>query len=468
VALFRADEQVIGSNAKDSIALGRYRDEKTGRIGPKIQFPGAEPIVVIGRNRSGKDAGIGNYNGLQLEGKSWFVLDPRGEGAAICAKYRRTLGPTWIINPDGLHTETYADLKSDKRNPLAGIDWGSRFFDETAAKAEAYVRIEGKEPHFCRRARGNLVHPLVQWEVMRAAIEGRPPSISNVRTLLTEADEFDPKTGKQIKGLAVTAQRPIAEGGPQIASQIAGFVGKMNDEIASVRATADGQTQFMLSPLIAADMNPASGGVDFRELGGERPCSCFVILPQYMLETHSQFLREALSAALRALYKPSKTVCAFWINEFATLGRLEAIESALGMVAGCGIQLIFVLQSLTQLKLHYEDGWENFLGQAGCVALVGPPADEFTAAYLSRRSGEKTICQPNAGWSMNPGGLGLSNGEAFTRVQHLLPQDLYKLQTGCGFVWAAGLADPIPAYFPGYYDVERLNRRARANPYYKG
>ena len=30
--------------------------------------------------------------------------------------------------------------------------------------------------------------------------------------------------------------------------------------------------------------------------------------------------------------------------------------------------------------------------------------------------------------------------------------------------WAAGLADPIPAYFPGYYDVELLNRRARRKP----
>ena len=423
--------------------------------------------MIIGRNLSGKDAGIGNYNGLQLEGKSWFVLDPRGEGAAICAPYRRTLGPTWIINPDGLHTEIYPDLKSDRRNPLAHIDRGPRFFDETAAKAEAYIRIEGKDPHWSRRARGNLLHPLIMWEVMRAEADGRPPSVSNVRAMLTEADEFDPQTRQQIKGLAVTARRLLADGGPQIASLISGFAGKMNDELAGSRATADGQTQWMLSPLIADDMN-TSGGPDFHELGA-RPCSCFVILPQYMLETHSQFLRETLSAALRALYKPSNTVCAFWVNEFATLGRLEAIESALGMVAGCGIQLIFVVQSLTQLKLHYEDGWENFLGQAGLVALVGPPADDFTAEYLAtKRSGQRTICTPNSGWSMNQGGVGLSNGEAFTRVQHLLPQDLYNLQPGCGFIWAAGLADPIPVYYPGYYDVDRLNRRARANPYYRG
>ena len=129
-------------------------------------------------------------------------------------------------------------------------------------------------------------------------------------------------------GLAVTARWLLADGGPEIASLISGFAGKMNDELAGSRATADGQTQWMLSPLIADYMN-TSGGVDFRVLG-ERPCSCFVILPQFMLETHSQFLRETLSAALRALYKPSNTVCAFWINEFATLGRLYRVGARHG------------------------------------------------------------------------------------------------------------------------------------------
>jgi type IV secretory pathway TraG/TraD family ATPase VirD4 len=217
---------VIGSNAPDAFYLGRYWDARAQRVGPKIQFSGTEPIVIIGRNRSGKDAGIGNYNALRLADRSWFQLDPRGEGAAICAPYRRTLGPTYVINPDGLHTEIYPDLKSAKRNPLAGMDWGPRFFEEAAAKAEAYIRLEGNDLHWSRRARGNLLHPLIMWEVMQAAIAGRPPSLRNVRALLTEPDEFDQETREQVKGLAVTARRMIAEGGPQIASLIGSFAGK--------------------------------------------------------------------------------------------------------------------------------------------------------------------------------------------------------------------------------------------------
>jgi hypothetical protein len=50
---------LIGSDAPDAFYLGRYRDEKTGRVvGPKIQMPGNEPIIIIGSNRRGKDAGV--------------------------------------------------------------------------------------------------------------------------------------------------------------------------------------------------------------------------------------------------------------------------------------------------------------------------------------------------------------------------------------------------------------------------
>jgi type IV secretory pathway TraG/TraD family ATPase VirD4 len=237
-----------------------------------------------------------------------------------------------------------------------------------------------------------------------------------------------------------------------------------------VKATADGGTQWMLSPIIARDMS-VRGGADFRQLGKE-PSSCYVILPHDMRETHSAFVREALSSALATLYDASNTVpCTFWLNEFATLGRSEAVESALGLVAGsgAGIRLVFVLQSLTQLADHYgKTGWENFIGQAGCVILVGPPQDKFTADYLSSRSGEKTILTPNASTSLNPGGAGMSSGEAFTRRNYLMPQDLYGLQPGFGYVWVAGLSNAIPAYFPPYWHVDRLRERARANPLYKG
>jgi hypothetical protein len=126
-------DTVIGSPADDTFYVGRYWDEASGFnnpvIGPKMQMPGTEPIVVIGRNRSGKDAGLGNYNALRLKGRTWWMYDPRGEGAAVPAAYRATLGPTYMINPAGLHADLpgYQDLRSHGRNPLLAVDWNSFF-----------------------------------------------------------------------------------------------------------------------------------------------------------------------------------------------------------------------------------------------------------------------------------------------------------------------------------------------------
>ena len=61
--------------APDAFYLGRYFDYETGRDGPKLQMSATELIIIIGRNRSEKDAGIGNYNALRLRRASeavWF------------------------------------------------------------------------------------------------------------------------------------------------------------------------------------------------------------------------------------------------------------------------------------------------------------------------------------------------------------------------------------------------------------
>jgi type IV secretion system protein VirD4 len=468
---FSRRETVIGSDAPDAFYLGRYRDEKTGRVGPKLQMPGNEPIIIIGRNRSGKDAGIGNYNGLRLEGKSVVFLDNRGEARAVCGPYRSTLGPTYNINPFGLLTNIpgYEDCRSDGWGALARLKaQDPMLFEETTGIAEAMHKLEGKDPHWSLRSRG-ASGGLSMNEVIDASKTGRPALLANVRDALTEGTEYDPQTHEPITGMVATARRLVKEGHPQIKSLLGNFT-EDNDETRSVLATADGQTQFLLSQPIRDD--ELKNGVPPLDELGQKPISLFVMMPSEMVQAdsiHSVYLRLIISSALRSLYRPSPVACTFYLNEFPSLGRLQPIEAALGLVAGSGIQLVIVVQSLTQLAQTYETtGWENFFGQAGAVVLVGPPADKFTAEYLAPRAGEMTIRQPNVGMTLNPGGIGLSNGEAYTRRQYLMPMDLYGLQPGYGYVWVAGLSNAIPAYFPPFFDVDQLNRRARANPYYRG
>ncbi|MBV9066262.1 MAG: TraM recognition domain-containing protein [Methylobacteriaceae bacterium] len=79
----------------------------------------------------------------------------------------------------------------------------------------------------------------------------------------------------------------------------------------------------------------------------------------------------------------------FVLDEFAQLGRLDAIEAALGIARGSGVQLWPFLQDLSQLKDLYPDRWQTFFTGAGALTFFAPK-DGFTAEFVSRQCGQKS------------------------------------------------------------------------------
>lgn len=75
------------------------------------------------------------------------------------------------------------------------------------------------------------------------------------------------------------------------------------------------------------------------------------------------------------------------LDEFASLQKMPKIETAAADIAGAGIKMFFVVQSLTQIKAVYGDGWEAFLSSADTHIYYGFN-DNFTAEYVSKRLGE--------------------------------------------------------------------------------
>ena len=79
----------------------------------------------------------------------------------------------------------------------------------------------------------------------------------------------------------------------------------------------------------------------------------------------------------------------FLLDEFPVLGHMEAIENAVGLARGFGIQLWFFLQDLSQLKNNYGSRWSSFFANAG-VHQFFTPADMETARFISERCGSFT------------------------------------------------------------------------------
>ncbi len=449
-----------------SIYLGRYLDLAKSTPGTELNYDGERHLLLFGPNGSGKGTRLLVSNLLRLRDRSIVVIDPKGELTAITAAYRRSLGEVVVLNPFNV-----LDLGGAGFNPLASLDPDvSTFVDDASGVGEALIKIEDKDPHWSESAQSLLV-ALLMWEVREARREGRVPLLENVRRMLTEPSEYergDDGKNRLAKGLRVTAAKMAAMGGFEIESLVGRFL-RDSDEIASIQSTADRQTNWMLSPLMRANM--AKNDIDFGDLK-KRPITVYLILPAERMRTHSVWLRLVIVSALRALYKPGGLRTLFMLDEFAQLGHLAPIEDAFGLVRGYGVQLWPVLQDLNQLKALYKDRWETFVGNAGVVQGFAPN-DLTTAEWMSRRAGDTTVAaagfnRGDAQSSAGHGSMSQSTGLSYSQARRplFLPQELMDFREGSGLLWPAGTSKSVPFLAPSYWQMPELESRAQNSPYY--
>ena len=85
--------------------------------------------------------------------------------------------------------------------------------------------------------------------------------------------------------------------------------------------------------------------------------------------------------------KPPVLLC---LDEFATLGHMQAIENAAGQIAGFGVKLWPIIQDLGQLETLYEKRWQTFMANAGVLQFFGN-SDLTTLEWISKRLGDTTL-----------------------------------------------------------------------------
>jgi type IV secretion system protein VirD4 len=439
---------------KSGIYLGQFLDN--GATIDTVGYPGPVHLITIGPTGSGKGTGLIIPNLSELR-RSILIIDPKGEAAAITARKRAQFGRVIMLNPFQLFVREKPWLKSNGFNPLLLLDPKSdSFHDDATGIAEALVRVEGTQPHWSESAQ-DLVAALVMYEVI---VNGDAASLGNVRAMLTEPYGQD-REGDPI-GLSKRLQHMYSLNYAPLNAKI-GRLMHVTNEMRSILSAAMTQTRFLDSPPVAADL-ASRNRFSFGRMK-EEIITVYLILPATELTRHSNWLRLIIASALQSLLatpRSQKLVpVTFLLDEFAQLGHLPAISNAMNIARSFGIQLWPVIQDLNQLKSIYGENWENFM--SACATLTAfAPRDLFTASYLSRRFGDKTVIvesenvRPESGL---PGGGRSPQGLPLFR-----PEELMRMPAGQMLCLAAPVEYPFMTQAPGYWKTA-FGRGLDENPY---
>ena len=357
------------------VMLGRWERRVLGRDDDRH-------VVTVAGSRAGKSTTVLIPNLLHYPG-SVVVLDPKGELARATAAARARMGQrVFVLDPFG---ET--GIASASHNPFSELGMGrsEHVAADAAQLADALIINNAKDPHWTDSAK-NLTRGIT------LHLMDREPQAAGLRELRRCLHYVPAELDRLFASMAESAAFDGV-----VANIGAAFLGKSEAggrELQSILSTAQEQT----APL--DDILGITAQSDFRlsDLRSGR-MSLYLVLPGMRMGTHYRWLRlviqQALNAMERAPVPRGHLPVLFVLEEFPALGHMRSIETAAGLMAGFGVKLWSVLQDLTQLKRHYRDSWETFLGNAGTIQAFAN-MDETTTKYLSSLLGQTTIIEEHA------------------------------------------------------------------------
>jgi type IV secretion system protein VirD4 len=161
--------------------------------------------------------------------------------------------------------------------------------------------------------------------------------------------------------------------------------------------------------------NSATSSFDYAELKRKR-VTVYLILPPHRMVAQENWLRLHVSSAFRAIVRQGLggSKVRFVLDEAASLGHMDAVDTAIALYRGYNISIHSWFQSMGQLKAVYPEGKEQVL-LGNCALTVFGVNDNDTAKYVSDRLGEATIAISNFG--KNTGGS-RNNPDAVTAHSH--------------------------------------------------
>ena len=416
-AAWMTTEEVTARHAfqEGDLWLGRNADEDRTPIGRKDD----SHVLLCAKTRSGKGRAL-IVNNLLLWPGSVFVNDPKGENASITAArrgmgsehateslgqkvcvldshgtaqvpdaYRAYFNPIAELRPDDPDTPSKAGLIAEScisKHQKSDVTWDNKA--KTFIKALAlHIATDPLIPDEHR----NLV------TLRRFIVAGHVFAMEMIRTEVTaeKLQANPPDAFDQL--LFCMRQNPAF--GKIVADQGDSYMETYRSQPKlwnSIRTSAEEHTDWIDDPRMRQTLCAGTYARTFTadELQSrEGGLSVYVCLPSSLKDEFAAWPRLLVNLTLAAAQSRGHRNPAtghqtlMMLDEFATMERMRKIETAAADIAGAGVKMFFVVQTLVQLKDIYGDNWETFVSSADTQIYYGFN-ENFTAEYVSKRLGE--------------------------------------------------------------------------------
>ena len=388
-----------------------------------LQFPGQQFCLLAAPTRSGKGVSFVIPNLLNWP-QSCVVLDIKLENFLLTSAFRARHGQrVFLFNP-------YAeDGKTHRWNPLDGISRNPnlRVGDLLALAGSLYPANPGDKDAFWSDSAKNLFLglalmvmespelPATLGEILRQSSgKGRA-----LKEYLSERVNDRGKTETPYSGDCVDALNR--------------FLSASENTLANIISSFTAPLVLFANPLV--DAATAASDFDVSRVRDEKMTIYIGIQPNRLADASlllNVLFSQLINLNTRGLPSEGRhpLQCLLILDEFAALGKIGVLARANAFIAGYGLRLLTIIQSVAQLEGVYGPNDARTLITNHAMQVLFTPREQRDANAYSEMLGTYTAKSTSTGRSISRGlGSGGSNSENVSdqRRPLLLPQELKAL-----------------------------------------
>ena len=421
--------------------------------GAYLRHDGPEHVMAFAPTRSGKGVGLVIPTLLSWR-HSAVIHDIKGENWDLTSGWRSRFSR--VIRFDPTHPETL------RYNPLLEVRKGRNEVRDVQNIADILVAPDGgleRRNHWDKTAHSLLVGAILH--VLYAEADKSPAGVAEL--LSTPSRSFRSTLEHMLRTNHLgTDEHPRVH--PVVAQSARELLNKSENERSGVLSTALSFLTLYRDPTVARATSACDWRIDDL-VSGEHPVSLYLVVPPSDISRTRPLVRLILNQIGRRLTEDHRGSTAdrrqvlFMLDEFPALGRLDFFETALGYMAGYGLRVFLIAQSLNQISKAY--GPENAILDNCHVRVAFASNDERTAKRISDALGATTelrAMKNYAGHRLAPWLSHVMVSRQETARQLLTPGEVMQLPADDEIVMVAG-APPIRAKKLRYYEDRNFTGR---------